>query len=210
MFNDRSGQTMSVRTGMGISLLAVLALGAGGCGAAATRAGTTAASVSPAAQSSAATEPAPAAPTAAAAAPQTAAPAPAAATPKATTTVKPPSGTSATSAPKVTNPAPAVTTAPKTAPTLPARRQPTGAEVNQVIASVHALVPLFTPTAAQVATVGNQVCTAFDQGKSLAQVKATAMQMAGVYAALIPDSVATSAVRTVVTMFCPGYISKLV
>ena len=51
--------------------------------------------------------------------------------------------------------------------------------MNQVIASVHALIPLFTPTTAQISKVGNEVCTAFDQGKTVAQVKATAMQMAG-------------------------------
>jgi hypothetical protein len=96
-----------------------------------------------------------------------------------------------------------------TVPPLPARTQPTVAQVNQVIASVHALVPLFTPTKAQIATVGNQVCTAFDQGKTLAQVKSTAMQMAGVYAALLSPATVNTAVRTIVTLYCPGYLSKL-
>jgi hypothetical protein len=213
MFNDRMRQQMSVRTAIGIGLLAAMAVGVGACGTGATHASTSAAPMIPASQSVVASEPAApsaVAPTAvASAAPQT--PAAVAAPPKSVATVKPATGNNATTAPKATSPAPTVTTAPaKSAPTLPARRQPTPAEVNQVIASVHALVPLFTPTSAQVATVGNQVCTAFDQGKTLAQVKATAMQMAGAYAALIPDSVATSAVRTVVTMFCPGYTSKLV
>ena len=212
MFKDRTRPQISIRNAMGISLLAAVALGVGACGAGTTHA-STAASENPAAQSVAASDPAPAAavtPTPAAAA-SAAAQVPLAASPaKATPTVKPSNVTHPAPAPNVTSPAPTVTAPPKTAPALPARRQPTAAEMNQVIASVHSLIPLFTPTSAQIVTVGNQVCTAFDQGKTVAQVKATAMQMAGAYAALIPDSVATSAVHTVVAMFCPGYISKLV
>jgi predicted membrane-bound mannosyltransferase len=90
-----------------------------------------------------------------------------------------------------------------------ARTQPSAAQVAQVIARVHALIPLFTPTAAQIANVGNEVCTAFDQGETVAQIKATALQMAGIYAALLSPSVVNSAVTTIVTLYCPGYASKL-
>lgn len=103
----------------------------------------------------------------------------------------------------------AVTTPAPTTPTLPARTQPTAAEVNQVIATVHSLFPLFTPTPAQIAQVGNEVCTAFDQGKTVAQVKTAAMQVAGVYASLIPPNVVNTAVHTIVSLYCPGYTSKL-
>jgi ABC-type nitrate/sulfonate/bicarbonate transport system permease component len=92
---------------------------------------------------------------------------------------------------------------------LAARTVPSAAQVSQVIASVHAEFAFFTPTPAQIAQVGNEVCTAFDQGKTVAQVKATAMQMAGAYAALVPAAVVNSAARIIVTLYCPGYTSKL-
>jgi hypothetical protein len=195
-----------------MSLLLAMTIVVGACGAGgATRASTIAAGVTPAAQSSdgsgamATTLPASATTGATQAHPQgstrpkqgtAAAPSAVTQAPRSTTAV------TASPAPSVTAPAP-------TTPALPARRQPTAAELNQVIASVHALIPLFTPTPAQIAKAGNDVCTAFDQGKTVAQVKATAMQMAGAYAALIPAGVADSALRTIVTLFCPGYSSKL-
>jgi hypothetical protein len=92
------------------------------------------------------------------------------------------------------------------------RRTPSAAEMNQAIKAVHSLVPFFTPTAADVADAGNQVCTAFDQGKSFSQVKSKALDMvgAGSFSWLIPSSVAGDAVRTLVNLYCPAYASKLV
>ena len=216
MFNIRTAPRISRRATVGMTLLAALAIGAGGCGAGgATHASTAPAPASPAAQSDAlsaagAVPGAADVPAAAGAATQSrSAPAVAAPTtptaPKTATTV----ARTGSSSPHPTTPAPTVTAPAPTTPALPARRQPSAAEVNQVIASVHALIPLFTPSPAQIAQAGNQVCTAFDQGKSAAQVKAAGMQMAGVYAALVPAGVADSAVRTIVTLFCPGYASKL-
>jgi hypothetical protein len=206
MDNDGAGPRKSVRAAAGVSLLAAMAIGLGACGAGgATQARTTAAAVTPtttaqaAAESKPAAAAAPPAPTQSAAAKANPASAPSKATAPAPTAPKP-----------TTAPAPVVTPAAPKAPALPARRQPTAAEVSSVIASVHALIPFFTPSPAQIAMVGNDVCTAFDQGKTLAQVKATAMQMAGSYAALVPAGVADTAVRTVVALYCPGYASKLV
>jgi len=215
MFHDRIGPRISLQAAAGMSLLIAMAIGVGACGAgggahASTIAATGATAVTTAAGPSSQAKAGSAPVVAAVSAPNPIA---------ANTTHSVGSATpnkAATGAPgpvpqlpKATTGAPAATAPAPTTPALPARRQPTAAEVSQVISRVHALVPLFTPTPAQIAKVGDEVCTAFDQGKTVAQIKATAMQMAGAYAALIPGSVATSAVRTIVTLFCPGYTSKL-
>jgi hypothetical protein len=93
---------------------------------------------------------------------------------------------------------------------VPARRTPTAAEVNEAIKAVHQLVPFFTPTAAQVARVGNQVCTAFDQGMTFAQVKSKVSAVLGSLSWLVPPAIAAQGVRTTVSLYCPGYASKLV
>ncbi len=219
MFNDRQGLRKYFRAGAWITLPVALTIGVAACGPGnATHAGTTAAAVSPGAQSAGIGAPESGAVATDAVAASTTAPpttavptalhvsAPAVATPNRATTSPP---AAANSARPISAPPPSVTAPVSTKPAVPARRQPTAAEVNGVIASVHALFPLFTPTPAQIAKVGNDVCTAFDQGQTVAQVKAAAMQMAGAYAALIPATVADSAVRTIVTLFCPGYASKL-
>jgi hypothetical protein len=53
------------------------------------------------------------------------------------------------------------------------------------------------------------VCTAFDQGQTFAQVKATGLSMVSAY---VPVSAAAAdyAVRTAVALYCPAYASKLV
>jgi len=109
------------------------------------------------------------------------------------------SGTSAS-----TSVAPKVTT-----PLVPPRTVPTAAQVKQLISAVHAEFFFFTPTPAQIAHVGNEVCTALDQGDSIAQIKATAVHMAGPFAAMVPAGFVNSAARTIVNMYCPGYDSKL-
>jgi hypothetical protein len=114
-------------------------------------------------------------------------------------------------------PAPAAAAAPATASgaaavsgaALAPRRQPTAAEINQAIQAVHKLVPVFTPTSAQVARVGNQVCTAFDQGMTFSQVKSKVSALLGSWSWLLPSSTAADGVRAVVTLYCPGYLSKV-
>jgi hypothetical protein len=105
---------------------------------------------------------------------------------------------------------PAAAAAAPAAATVAARRIPTAAEVNQAIQAVHQLVPFFTPTAAQVARVGNQICTAFDQGMTFSQVKSKVSALLGSLSWLVPSSIAAQGVRTTVGLYCPGYASKLV
>lgn len=89
---------------------------------------------------------------------------------------------------------------------------PTVAQVQQVIAGIRARVqlpPFFQVTPARVADIGNQICTAFDQGQTFAQVKATGLAMVSRY---VPVSVeaADYAVRQAVALYCPAYAPKLV
>ena len=142
-------------------------------------------------------------------------PAPAAAVSKPTGTtsssqVKVPPATVGAPTARATTIGPSAGTPSVAAATVAARRTPTAAEVNQAIKAVHQLVPFFTPTATQVARVGNQVCTAFDQGMTFAQVKSKISAMLGSLSWLVPSSVATQGVRTIVSLYCPGYASKLV
>jgi hypothetical protein len=206
--NNKTGSRTLLRASVWISAVAAVAIGVGACGASGTKDSTAASAVSPTTQTGAA---------AATGTPATPAPVPSTQVPATTPATKPASSSKATTVvsaaashtPATTAPAPTPTTPAPTTPALPARTQPTAAQVNQVIASVHALVPLFTPTAAEINTAGNEVCTAFDQGKTVAQIKTTAMQMAGPYAILIPASTVNTAVKTIVTMYCPGYASRL-
>jgi len=203
MFDNRTSRAAGWICGLSVMVIVVA-----GCGSGATHTSMTADAVRPIVESAPASHPAAAAipvPATQVHAPTTAS----TAAPAHTAVV----ATVATPAPKPITPvstAPApVSASPPETPSLPARTQPTAAEVDQVIAQVHALIPLFTPTAAQIAKVGNEVCTAFDQGESVAQIKSTAIQMAGVYAALLSPSVVNRAVTTIVTLYCPGYAAKL-
>jgi hypothetical protein len=156
--------------------------------------------------------------TAPATAPTTKAPAAAATTP--TTAAKPRTTTPPTTKAPVAKTTQA-TPAPTAAPVAPvaavaakvARTTPTAAQVQAVITElkrqVGGLLNLVSPTPAQIAQAGDQVCTAFDNGQTFAQVKATGLTM-------IPASVTVSpatadwAVHQAVTLYCPGHASKLV
>lgn len=105
------------------------------------------------------------------------------------------------------------------APTVPVtvakvrRRVPTTAEVQTAIAElkqkVGGVLLFVSPTQAQLDQAADQICTAFDNGQSFAQVKATGLSM-------IPSSIVVApatvdwAVRRAVTLYCPGHASKLV
>jgi len=140
-----------------------------------------------------------------------------------TTSTVPPT----TAAPKPTTPpttrAPAprvaaATTAPPAAPavaevvsTLAARTVPSAQQVSAAIAGIQSRVQLplfFQVTPAHVADIGNQICTAFDQGQTFTQVKATGLATVSQYVPVSPDA-ADYAVRTAVAMYCPGYASRL-
>ncbi len=128
-----------------------------------------------------------------------------------------PPTTKAKAAPAATVPEPVVTVPPVTIPpvTVPAlapRTVPSAAQVNAAIAGISSMVQLplfFQINAGHVAQVGNQVCTAFDQGQSFAQVKANGLSMVSAYVPVSPAA-ADYAVRTAVSMYCPAYASKLV
>jgi hypothetical protein len=108
--------------------------------------------------------------------------------------------------------APAPTVPPVTVPALAARTVPSSAQVQSAIQGITGLVqlPLFVQiTPANVADVGNRVCTAFDQGQSFDQVKSTGLSMVSAYVP-VSDAAADYAVRQAVQLYCPGYASKLV
>ncbi len=148
--------------------------------------------------------------------PTTAAPATTVAKPKVTTppTTKAPK---VAAAPKVVAAAPVAAAAAPAAPVAAvvakvARRVPTAAEVQGVIAELKKRVPLLSfvsvaPT--QIDQIGDQVCTAFDNGQSFAQVKVTGLSMipAGVS---VPAGTDDWAVRKAVALYCPGHANKLV
>ncbi len=69
---------------------------------------------------------------------------------------------------------------------------------------------IFTPTHSQVNDLGNQVCTAFDQGQTVQQVKATGLEMVSqVPFTTVRPGADDCVVRTAVTLYCPGHASKL-
>jgi len=119
-----------------------------------------------------------------------------------------PAATVATVAPARTAPAPAAVAAAKVA-----RRTPTGAEAQAAITEmkrrVGGLVALVGITELQLAQAGDQVCTAFDNGQTFAQVKATGLSMIPAVITVTPPTV-DWAVRQGVAMYCPGHASKLV
>lgn len=136
-----------------------------------------------------------------------------------------PSGEQPVAAPRTTQaPAKAATPPPTTAssratsapaPPAPAgvaRRTPSAAEVNQAIKTLPQYIKtMFPPTPALVAEIGNQVCAAFDQGHTFAEVKSTGLQMLTQLprTTVLPGG-ADWAVRTVVALYCPGHAGKLV
>ena len=157
-----------------------------------------------------------------------AAPAPVAEVPIIEETIVPEVETAVTTAPrKVATPradvvtpvveAPAPAPAPAPVPTVPARilaarTVPSDAQVQSVISTIKSQVPLLALVSispGQVADIGNQVCTAFDQGKSFAEVKAVGLAQVPAIVT-IPAATADYAVRNAVAMYCPGYASKLV
>jgi len=149
----------------------------------------------------------------------------------ATTAAPPMAGAQTAAAPKVTVTTPpaakavAATTSAKAptvaAPTAPpvtalplpvgvARRVPAASEVQAALGALPTHVhSILTPSPAQVAQLGDKVCTLFDQGQTFAQVKATGLQMVTqVPLTTILPGGADWVVRTVVTLYCPGHLPK--
>jgi hypothetical protein len=140
--------------------------------------------------------------------PETTVPAPATtAAPKVTAA---PTTAPAVTAPPATNPP---TTPPPTAaqPATAPRANPTDAQVVAAMQLLKARIPLLPVNAAYGRQFGDAVCSAFDQGNNFSQVKTMAMQAVSQIPFIkITTADADFAVRTAVSLFCPGYASKLV
>jgi hypothetical protein len=111
----------------------------------------------------------------------------------------------------VAAPAPPPPPPPPPVPVLAARTVPSAGQVQAVITGIKGLIPmlaLVTVSPAQVADIGNQVCTAFDQGQSLAQVKAAGLAQVPAFVTVSPAA-ATYVVNNAVALYCPAYASKL-
>lgn len=108
-------------------------------------------------------------------------------------------------------PAPEAPAAPVTT-TAVARQQPSAAAVQQALDGLDPYVDsVFSPTAAHVQEAGDKVCTAFDEGQTFAQVKATARELVDrVPMTTVHDGAADYVVRTVVGLYCPAHAPKLV
>jgi cytoskeletal protein RodZ len=119
----------------------------------------------------------------------------------------------AKAAPTTAAPAVAAPVAPAAAvPAKVARRVPTAAEVQGVVARLKKDIPIlgFVSVApAQIDQAGDQVCTAFDNGQTFAQVKATGLSMIPA-SITVPGATADWAVRQAVALYCPGHANKLV
>jgi len=91
------------------------------------------------------------------------------------------------------------------------RRVPTAAEVQQAIATLPQYVStILKPSPAQVDQLGDQVCTAFDQGQTFSQVKDTGLRMVTqLPLTSVKPGGADWVVRTTVTLYCPGHADKL-
>jgi hypothetical protein len=96
-------------------------------------------------------------------------------------------------------------------PSVAPRINPSPEQVADVIAEVKSRIAVpFLPTDAYVRAFGDAACTAFDQGKTESQVRELVLQAASqLPSATISTSDADFAVRTAVSLFCPGYSARL-
>jgi hypothetical protein len=99
----------------------------------------------------------------------------------------------------------------KAKPEKAARTTPTAAEVQSAIKGLKNYVhSIFSPSASQVAELGNDVCTAFDQGQSAAHIEATMLQkVQSLPLTTVLPGAAQYVVRTEVKLYCPGYKSRI-
>jgi hypothetical protein len=91
------------------------------------------------------------------------------------------------------------------------RTGPTSEQLADVIAQVKDRIPMsFQPNDSHVIAFGDAVCTAFDQGKSAAQVRTLVLQAASQLPTItVSQANAVFAVKTAVNLFCPGYSAGL-
>lgn len=110
---------------------------------------------------------------------------------------------------KPASPAPAPAPAPAPTPTANpgARLNPTSAQVQAAITTLHQRIPLFQPNEAQLRTFAEAACSQFDQGQTHAQVVETVRKaVTYIQGASLSVADADFAVRTVVQLRCPGYL----
>jgi hypothetical protein len=143
------------------------------------------------------------------AAPTTTAPAAKAST-AATAKATPPTTAKATT-PTTAKPAATAAPAPAPAPAPAAksgqRVNPTNAQVQAAITTLHQRIPLFEPNEAQLRTFADAACTQFDQGQTHAQVVETVRRaVTYIQGASLSAADADFAVRTVLQLRCPGYL----
>lgn len=128
------------------------------------------------------------------------------------TTAKATTATTAKAAsPTTTKPAapPAPAPAPPPAPAVKSgqRVNPTSAQVQAAITTIHQRIPLFEPNEAQLRTFADAACTQFDQGQTHAQVVETVRKaVTYIQGASLSAADADFAVRTVLQLRCPGYL----
>ncbi|MGN6474121.1 MAG: DUF732 domain-containing protein [Mycobacteriales bacterium] len=96
-------------------------------------------------------------------------------------------------------------------PTLAPRTTPSASAVSSAIAGLRQYVNSpFTPTAKQVAQFGNDVCTAFDQGHTYSAVISEVEQKVHqIPFTSLKSGGADYVVKTAVSLYCPGYSSKV-
>jgi hypothetical protein len=84
---------------------------------------------------------------------------------------------------------------------------PTSAQVQAAITTLHQRIPLFEPNEAQLRTFADAACTQFDQGQTHAQVVETVRRaVTYIQGASLSAADADFAVRTVLQLRCPGYL----
>jgi hypothetical protein len=96
-------------------------------------------------------------------------------------------------------------------PKKAARTTPSGSALSAAVSGLRSYVHTpFTPTNAQVAQFGDAVCTAFDEQKTFSQVKAQILeQVKKLPFTTVTAGAADYVVKTAVSLYCPGYESKV-
>jgi hypothetical protein len=91
------------------------------------------------------------------------------------------------------------------------RTTPSAAAVAKAIAGLRNFVRTpFTPTSSQVAQFGDAVCSAFDKRQTFSQVKAAILQQVKKLPfTTVMTGAADYVVKTAVSLYCPGYKSKV-
>ncbi|HEX3706986.1 MAG TPA: DUF732 domain-containing protein [Mycobacteriales bacterium] len=97
------------------------------------------------------------------------------------------------------------------APKLAARTRPSEAAISSAITGLKNYVRTpFSPSAAQVAEFGDDVCSAFDQNESLSHVEALILaKVKQLPFTTVLAGAANYVVKTAVKLYCPGYTSRL-